>query len=42
MIWCKQFFHYDVEEWLKGDRFPPPESRLMAAIGSGSISKPAT
>ena len=26
-LWCKQFFHYDVEEWLKGDRFPPPESR---------------
>jgi hypothetical protein len=19
MIWCKQFFHYDVERWLKGD-----------------------
>src|SRR5512132_780426 len=28
MIWCKQFFHYDVEGWLKGDRFPPPHSRL--------------
>jgi hypothetical protein len=28
MIWCKQFFHYDVEGWLKGDRFPPPRSRL--------------
>ena len=27
MIWCKQFFHYDVEEWLKGDKFPPPTSR---------------
>ena len=28
MIWCKQFFHYDVERWLKGDLFPPPPSRL--------------
>jgi hypothetical protein len=29
MIWCKQFFHYDVEEWLKGDKFPPPDSRRL-------------
>ncbi|WP_448203838.1 MGH1-like glycoside hydrolase domain-containing protein [Azospirillum sp. sgz302134] len=27
MIWCKQFFHYDVERWLAGDRLPPPDSR---------------
>jgi hypothetical protein len=27
MIWCKQFFHYDVERWLDGDRLPPPDSR---------------
>jgi hypothetical protein len=27
MIWNKQFFHYDVERWLKGDQWPPPESR---------------
>ena len=27
MIWCKQFFHYDVEKWLNGDKFPPPTSR---------------
>lgn len=27
MIWCKQFFHYDVERWLKGDRIPPPPAR---------------
>jgi Mannosylglycerate hydrolase MGH1-like glycoside hydrolase domain len=25
MIWCKQFFHYDVERWLAGDLFPPPD-----------------
>ena len=25
MIWCKQFFHYDVERWLAGDE--PPASR---------------
>lgn len=25
MIWCKQFFHYDVARWLDGDRLPPPE-----------------
>ena len=27
MTWCKQFFHYDVERWLKGDQFPPPDNR---------------
>jgi hypothetical protein len=27
MIWSKQFFHYDVERWLKGDQFPPPPER---------------
>lgn len=27
MIWTKQFYHYDVERWLKGDRVPPPDSR---------------
>jgi hypothetical protein len=28
MIWCKQFFNYDVEHWLKGDTLRAPESRL--------------
>jgi hypothetical protein len=28
MVWCKQFFHYDVQRWLKGDTLPPPASRL--------------
>ena len=27
MIWCKRFYHYDVDRWLKGDQFPPPASR---------------
>ncbi|HLF70270.1 MAG TPA: glucosidase, partial [Actinomycetota bacterium] len=29
MLWTKQFYHYDVERWLKGDPAgpPPPESR---------------
>jgi hypothetical protein len=27
MIWCKQFFHYDVERWLAGDRVAPPGGR---------------
>ncbi|MGR9045741.1 MAG: MGH1-like glycoside hydrolase domain-containing protein [Gammaproteobacteria bacterium] len=26
MIWCKQFFHYDVLTWLKGDELPAEES----------------
>ncbi len=29
MIWCKQFYHYDVARWLDGDPGlpPPPDSR---------------
>src|SRR5262249_47879022 len=29
MIWSKQFFHFDVPEWLNGDpgQPPPPEAR---------------
>jgi hypothetical protein len=29
MLWCKQFFCYDVTQWLNGDpgQIPPPESR---------------
>ncbi len=27
MIWNKQYFHYDVSQWLNGDRHPPPEER---------------
>jgi hypothetical protein len=30
MIWCKQFYHYDVQTWLDGDpaQPPPPPQRL--------------
>jgi hypothetical protein len=27
MIWSKQFYHYDVERWLQGDKLPPPDAR---------------
>jgi hypothetical protein len=29
MLWCKQFYHYNVQRWLDGDptQMPPPESR---------------
>jgi hypothetical protein len=30
MLWCKQFYHYDVKRWLEGDPGqppPPPERR---------------
>ena len=31
MLWCKQFYHYDVRHWLDGDpAFPtPPKERLQ-------------
>jgi hypothetical protein len=30
MLWCKQFYHYDVQPWLDGDptQPPPPPERL--------------
>ncbi len=27
MVWCKQFYNYDVARWLDGDKVPPPEER---------------
>ncbi|HJT50652.1 MAG TPA: glucosidase, partial [Nitrosospira sp.] len=27
MVWNKQFFHYDVSDWLNGDEMTPPSSR---------------
>lgn len=27
MLWSKQFYHYDVEKWLKGDLAAPPTER---------------
>ena len=27
MIWCKQFFHFDVARWQDGDQLPPPDGR---------------
>ncbi|MDR3623564.1 MAG: hypothetical protein P4L16_00280 [Chlamydiales bacterium] len=35
MIWSKQFYFYDVDEWLKGDfpQNPPPENRGMIRNG---------
>ena len=31
MLWCKQFYHYDVSRWLDGDpaQPPPPAARLQ-------------
>jgi hypothetical protein len=31
MLWCKQFYHYDVRTWLDGDPAgpPPPRERLQ-------------
>ncbi len=31
MLWCKQFYHYDVPRWLDGDppQPPPPPQRLQ-------------
>ncbi|MDZ7759216.1 MAG: glucosidase [Desulfovermiculus sp.] len=29
MIWCTQYYHYDVRQWLEGDLVPPPEKRTQ-------------
>jgi len=28
MLWSKQFYHYIIEDWLKGDKNKPPKKRL--------------
>ena len=43
MMWTKQWYHYDVEQWLDGDPpVPPPEGRTEAATTSGVTSTPPT
>lgn len=27
LLWSQQFYHYDVQRWLEGDRLPPPPLR---------------
>ena len=40
MLWSKQFYHYDVEQWLRGDpaQPPPPPGAAWVATMSGPIS----
>ena len=37
MLWCKQFYHYDVHRWLDGDPARPaaaaPAQRRATATG---------
>jgi hypothetical protein len=36
MLWSKQFYHFDVEEWLTGDpRQPPPPKERLTGRNSG-------
>ena len=40
MIWSKQFYHYDVHDWLNGDPAqppPPPERKQWPQRTTGSI-----
>ncbi len=36
LLWGKQFFHYDVQRWLKGDPTQPPPPPGRGAIRNGS------
>ena len=41
MLWCKQFYHYDVQRWLDGDPAqppPPPQRREGRNCGWGHVS----
>ena len=40
LIWSKQYYHFDIPLWLKGDpgQPPPPEGRGTAATSNGAIS----
>lgn len=36
MLWSKQFYHYDVKEWLEGDpAFSPPPKQRLSGRNSG-------
>jgi hypothetical protein len=37
MLWCKQYYHYDVPQWLAGDPAlpPPPPERLRGRNSDG-------
>ena len=39
LLWSKQFYHYDVNRWLKGDPAGPNRRKngSKAAITSGAI-----
>ena len=39
MLWSKQFYYFDIPEWLDGDPLqpPPPEPRSTAATATGAI-----
>ena len=40
MLWSKQFYYFDIPEWLRGDPLqpPPPAGRQRAATPIGSTS----
>ncbi len=41
MLWCKQFYHYDVERWLEGDPgqpTPPPQRKAGRNAGWGHVA----
>ena len=44
LLWCKQYYHYDVRRWLDGDpgQPPPPTSAGTAATRPGSTCTRAT
>ena len=45
LIWCKQWYHYDVAEWLDGDPASGPPSdapRCTAATATGASSTTTT
>ena len=39
MLWCKQFYHYDVQRWLDGD---PAQPAAAPKDGKGATRRGAT
>ena len=42
MLWCKQFYHYDVERWLDGDPTQPPPPREPPARAQRRLARTST
>ena len=42
MLWCKQFYHYDVRRWLDGDPAQTAAARRAGATDATAAGRTST